>query len=66
MTIESGEPILYLKLDPQLIAVLHWGEEEPVLGWSSPAFGEKVPTVTLKGEKGMQSNLILKTILWMP
>ncbi|MBA4393226.1 MAG: hypothetical protein C0407_06710 [Desulfobacca sp.] len=66
ITIESGEPILYLKLDPQLNPAFHQGEVDPVLGWFSPAFGEKVPTITLKGEMVMESNILLKTILWMP
>ncbi|MFH0786581.1 MAG: alginate lyase family protein [Pseudomonadota bacterium] len=66
VTIESGEPILYLKIDSQLMTSLHQGEEDPVLGWFSPAFGEKVPSLTLKAKKEMQKAVYFKTIFWMP
>lgn len=66
ITMETGEPILYLKLDPQLTVDVYCGEEAPVLGWFSPAFGEKVQTITLMGDKIMENKVLLKTILWMP
>jgi hypothetical protein len=65
ITLESGEPLLFLKMDSLLKATLHQGEEDPVSGWYSPAFGEKIPTVTLVGGKRMQGSLLIKTIIWM-
>jgi len=59
-------PVLYLKLDPHLTYSLHCGEEDPVLGWFSPAFGEKSPTITLLGEKQIKGTEWIQTWLWKP
>jgi hypothetical protein len=64
ITLESEDPLLFLKIDSLLKTTLHQGEEDPVSGWYSPAFGEKVPTLTLLGGKGMQGSLLIKTIIW--
>jgi hypothetical protein len=36
-------------LPPQLEWSLHRGETDPILGWYSPGFGQRVPTFTLLG-----------------
>jgi hypothetical protein len=64
VTLRSEEPVLCIKMDSLLDTSLHQGEEDPVAGWYSPTFGEKVPAITLKGEKGMQGSLLIKTIIW--
>ena len=63
--LESGEPVLQVKLDDRLTPSLHWGEEDPVLGWFSPAFGEKVPAFTLKGQATVETRIYFKTLFWM-
>jgi hypothetical protein len=39
-----------VRLDPRLAWQVHRGEDAPPLGWYSPAFGRKVPAVTLVGK----------------
>ncbi len=60
------KPVLYIKIDPQLTSALHRGEEEPISGWFSSAFGEKCPAITLQGETGLNKTILLQTVLWMP
>jgi Heparinase II/III-like protein/Heparinase II/III N-terminus len=38
-----------LELPPQLRWSLHRGETDPIMGWYSPALGQRVPTFTLLG-----------------
>jgi hypothetical protein len=38
-----------IELDPALQWTVHQGEEHPPLGWYSPGFGRRVPSVTLVG-----------------
>jgi hypothetical protein len=39
------------------------GETDPPLGWYSPAFGARVPTVTLLGSGGAGDGVVLTTVL---
>jgi hypothetical protein len=60
------KPVLYFKLDSQLTIALHRGEEVPISGWFSSAFGEKGPAITLQGKVGFKNRIELQTVLWMP
>ena len=44
-----GEASAVLELPTALSWTLHRGETDPILGWYSARFGQKVPTVTLLG-----------------
>ena len=46
---EEGPENATLRLPERLKWTLHRGETDPILGWYSPAFGSKQPTVTLLG-----------------
>jgi hypothetical protein len=39
------------------------GESDPPLGWYSPAFGARIPTVTLLGSGGVGGDVVLTTVL---
>ncbi len=56
--------------DLHLPGQLHWsqhhGETQPVLGWYSPRFGEKVPSTTLLGTGSCDQSLELRTLLVFP
>ncbi|HUI03337.1 MAG TPA: alginate lyase family protein [Acidimicrobiales bacterium] len=51
----------------QLPGDLDWrtvrGATEPVLGWYSPRFGEKVPATTVVGRGAWEGQLVLRTVL---
>jgi hypothetical protein len=53
--------------DLQLPPALHWsahrGETEPILGWYSPRFGERVPSTSLVGEGAWRGTMRLRTVL---
>ncbi|HSJ19701.1 MAG TPA: alginate lyase family protein [Nocardioidaceae bacterium] len=44
----------------------HRAETDPVLGWYSPRFGERVPTTALVGEGELGSSLELRSVLVLP
>jgi len=50
-------------LPEQLSWAFHRGQEEPPLGWFSPAFGEKMPTTVLIGSGEMSQGVRLETRL---
>ncbi len=52
-----------LQLPKSLSWSVHGGETEPVLGWYSPRFGEKVPSPTLLGRGLARSSTVLVTTL---
>jgi hypothetical protein len=52
-----------INLPEQLSWAVHGGEEEPPLGWFSPAFGEKMPATVLIGSGEMSSGERLETRL---
>jgi hypothetical protein len=60
---ESGSGAGRLRLPRQLTWSAHRGEEEPILGWYSPHFGERVPTTTLVGSGSWTGVLTLATVL---
>ncbi|MGA3086702.1 MAG: alginate lyase family protein, partial [Thermodesulfobacteriota bacterium] len=62
----NNNSILYLKVDPKFRSSLHRGEEDPLLGWFSPAFGQKYPTTTLVGEKQIKGSETFLTLLCQP
>jgi len=52
-----------LVLPPSLAWSVHRGEVDPVLGWYSPRFGERVPCTTLVGTGTWEGRLDLTTVL---
>jgi hypothetical protein len=64
--ISGVEPLLYLKPDPGLTFSLYRGSEDPIMGWFSPAFGEKIPSQSLMGQKQIRETVRLQTWLWRP
>ncbi|MBI5605853.1 MAG: alginate lyase family protein [Deltaproteobacteria bacterium] len=64
--ISIDEPILFLELDNCLQVSLHCGQEDPIRGWYSFSFGEKVPASTLVGEMTIRKMEILQTVLRRP
>lgn len=52
-----------MRLPEGLTWTAHRGETEPILGWYSPRFGQRVPTTTLLGEGSVEGALRLKTCL---
>ncbi|WP_395022150.1 alginate lyase family protein [Dongia sp.] len=52
-----------IDLPEQLSWALHRGEEQPPLGWFSPAFGEKIPAGALIGSGEMSAGESLETRL---
>jgi hypothetical protein len=59
----TGEVAAALHLPHGLAWTAHRGETDPVLGWYSPRFGERVPTTTLVGEGEVHGRLELRTTL---
>jgi hypothetical protein len=52
-----------IELPEKLSWVFHRGQEQPPLGWFSPAFGEKMPTTVLIGSGEMSQGERLETRL---
>jgi hypothetical protein len=52
-----------LLLPPALHWSAHRGETDPILGWYSPRFGERVPSTSLVGEGAWQGTIRLRTVL---
>jgi Heparinase II/III-like protein/Heparinase II/III N-terminus len=63
---ESGPVTANLLLPWQLHWTEHRGETDPVLGWYSPRFGERVPTTTLVGTGSCDRLVELRTLLVFP
>jgi hypothetical protein len=59
----GGEQHARLHLPAELVWSAHRGETEPILGWYSPRFGERVPSNTLVGEGAWRGTMSLRTIL---
>jgi Heparinase II/III-like protein/Heparinase II/III N-terminus len=62
----TGEVVAALHLPHGLAWTAHRGETDPVLGWYSPRFGERVPATTLVGEGEVHGRLELRTTLAFP
>jgi hypothetical protein len=54
-----------LMLPRSLTWTAHRGETDPVLGWYSPRFGQRVPCTTLMGSGAFSGELVLTTLLRM-
>jgi hypothetical protein len=52
-----------LALQPELRWTAHFGEENPPLGWYSPAFGVRVPSTTLVGCGSFEGLLEVSSVL---
>jgi hypothetical protein len=52
-----------VELPAELEWTTHRGETEPILGWYSPRFGERVPSTTLVGTGVWTGTLSLRTVL---
>jgi uncharacterized heparinase superfamily protein len=65
LTWEDGDTRRELRLD--LAPGLNWrpvcGSEDPVLGWYSPSYDCKVPTLTLVGEGTIDGKVTLRTVM---
>ncbi len=59
----SGAATARLVLPAELEWTVHRGETDPVLGWYSPRFGERVPSTTLVGSGAWTGVLHLRTLL---
>ena len=59
--IPTSEGALTIRLDGCLQATAVVGDESVPLGWSSPAFGEKQPTFTIRGEVYTNGPIMLVT-----
>jgi hypothetical protein len=59
----AGRATAHLQLPEQLGWVRHHGGTDPVLGWYSPRFGERTPTVMLVGSGTFVGELVLTTTL---
>ena len=53
----------YLELPPELRWSLHRGETDPILGWYSPALGQRLPAFTLLGRGQCAANVTMTTRL---
>jgi hypothetical protein len=60
---DAGDGSAVLHLPEQLSWTAHRGETDPILGWYSPRFGERVPTTTLLGSGVLESSVDLRTTL---
>ena len=60
---DAGDRTATLHLPGQLRWTAHRGETDPILGWYSPRFGERVPTTTLLGSGTVEGSLELLTTL---
>jgi hypothetical protein len=58
-----GDQHARLHLPAEVTWSAHRGETEPILGWYSPRFGERVPSTTLVGEGTWTGTLSLQTVL---
>jgi hypothetical protein len=58
---DAGTCTATLHLPRQLRWSAHRGDTHPILGWYSPAFGERVPTTTLLGAGTLDGSLELLT-----
>lgn len=61
-----GEVTACLHLPGGLAWSAHRGETDPVLGWYSPRFGERVETTTLVGSGEVHGSVELRTTLSFP
>jgi hypothetical protein len=61
----SGVGGAVLQLPRELGWTAHGGEVDPVLGWYSPRFGQRVPCTTLVGSGAWHGELVLTTVLRM-
>jgi hypothetical protein len=52
-----------LQLPQELNWSAHRGETDPILGWHSPRFGERVPSTSLVGEGAWRGTIRLRTVL---
>jgi hypothetical protein len=62
----DGPVAAHLHLPDVLDWSAHRGETDPVLGWYSPRFGERMPTNTLVGSGAVEGRLVLRTVLAFP
>jgi hypothetical protein len=63
----SGRPVSGQVLLPSSLQwTLHRGDTNPILGWYSPRFGERVPTTVLVGTGVLVENLALTTVVRLP
>ena len=60
---DAGVRTASLHLPGRLRWSAHRGETDPILGWYSPRFGERVPTTTLLGAGTVEGSLELLTTL---
>ena len=60
---DDGDSTAVLRLPDQLDWTAHCGETDPVLGWYSPRFGERVPTTTLIGSGALEDSVELRSTL---
>jgi hypothetical protein len=60
---EAGERTATLMLPQQLLWSAVQGSHQPVLGWYSPSFGERIPSTTLVGLGINRSAVTLRTSL---
>lgn len=60
---EDGDRSATLHLPGRLSWTAHRGETDPILGWYSPRFGERVPSTTLVGTGTVRALLELRTTL---
>lgn len=63
---DEGTVTALMHLPGQLEWTEHRGEKEPILGWYSPRFGDRVPTTTLVGAGVLDGPLELRTGLTFP
>lgn len=61
--IEEGMRRAHLALPPTLTWRAWRGSQEPMLGWYSPGFGEKLPATSLVGEGSVDADQMLRTVL---
>jgi len=53
----------HLELPEQLEWTAHRGETDPIIGWYSPRFGERVPSTTLVGAGVWTGTVTLRSVL---
>lgn len=63
---QRGDVTADLHLPGGLAWTAHRGETDPVLGWYSPRFGERVPTTTLVGAGEVHGRVELRTTFDFP
>jgi hypothetical protein len=52
-----------VSLPEELAWTAHRGESHPVVGWYSPSFGRRQPTITLLGEARLAGSTTLRTVV---